>query len=108
MLSRPWKVLVLNNEFQGMVKQWQDLFYEERYSHTQMFNPEFDKVAEVRPVCSSLAVGGCSLSVCLFLSLSLPIRITLPLVLHSYYSLHQPGPTRVASVLAFPWLRRGN
>jgi len=42
----PVKVLVLNNEFQGMVKQWQDLFYEERYSHTQMFNPEFDKVAE--------------------------------------------------------------
>jgi len=42
----PVKVLVLNNDFQGMVKQWQDLFYEERYSHTKMYNPEFDKVAE--------------------------------------------------------------
>jgi len=31
----PVKVLVLNNEFQGMVKQWQDLFYEERYSATK-------------------------------------------------------------------------
>jgi acetolactate synthase-1/2/3 large subunit len=35
------KVLVLNNEFQGMVLQWQDLFYEARYSHTRMTNPDF-------------------------------------------------------------------
>ncbi|KAG0287928.1 Acetolactate synthase, mitochondrial [Linnemannia gamsii] len=40
------KVLILNNDFQGMVKQWQDLFYEERYSGTQMFNPDFVKLAE--------------------------------------------------------------
>ncbi|KAG0269699.1 Acetolactate synthase, mitochondrial [Linnemannia exigua] len=40
------KVLILNNDFQGMVKQWQDLFYEERYSATQMFNPDFVKLAE--------------------------------------------------------------
>ncbi|KAI9033350.1 DHS-like NAD/FAD-binding domain-containing protein [Hyaloraphidium curvatum] len=30
------KILILNNDFQGMVKQWQDLFYEQRYSGTQM------------------------------------------------------------------------
>ncbi|KAG5644041.1 Acetolactate synthase, mitochondrial [Asterophora parasitica] len=35
------KVLILNNEFQGMVLQWQDLFYERRYSHTEMTNPDF-------------------------------------------------------------------
>lgn len=40
------KVLVLNNDFQGMVKQWQDLFYEERYSATRMKNPNFVKFAE--------------------------------------------------------------
>jgi acetolactate synthase-1/2/3 large subunit len=40
------KVLVLNNEFQGMVVQWQDLFYEKRYSHTEMHNPDFVKLAE--------------------------------------------------------------
>ncbi|SGZ15078.1 BQ5605_C029g10641 [Microbotryum silenes-dioicae] len=40
------KVLVLNNEFQGMVLQWQDLFYEKRYAHTQMINPDFCKLAE--------------------------------------------------------------
>ncbi|KAG2182293.1 hypothetical protein INT43_007220 [Umbelopsis isabellina] len=40
------KVLLLNNDFQGMVKQWQDLFYEERYSGTVMHNPDFVKLAE--------------------------------------------------------------
>jgi len=40
------KVLLLNNEFQGMVRQWQDLFYEERYSETEMVNPDFVKFAE--------------------------------------------------------------
>ena len=37
----PAKTIILNNDFQGMVKQWQDLFYEERYSHTEMHNPDF-------------------------------------------------------------------
>jgi acetolactate synthase-1/2/3 large subunit len=40
------KALVLNNDFQGMVKQWQDLFYQERYSSTAMVNPDFKKLAE--------------------------------------------------------------
>lgn len=40
------KTILLNNDFQGMVKQWQDLFYEERYSHTQMHNPDFCKLIE--------------------------------------------------------------
>jgi len=40
------KTIILNNDFQGMVKQWQDLFYEERYSHTEMHNPDFVKYVE--------------------------------------------------------------
>ncbi|KAJ3005493.1 Acetolactate synthase, mitochondrial [Thoreauomyces humboldtii] len=40
------KILILNNDFQGMVKQWQDLFYEKRYSGTVMHNPDFVKLAE--------------------------------------------------------------
>lgn len=39
------KTIILNNDFQGMVKQWQDLFYQERYSHTQMHNPDFVALA---------------------------------------------------------------
>lgn len=44
------KVLVLNNEFQGMVLQWQDLFYEARYSHTRMTNPDFVMLAKAMGV----------------------------------------------------------
>eukprot|EP01124_Arcella_intermedia_P010597 TRINITY_DN1711_c0_g1_i2.p1 TRINITY_DN1711_c0_g1~~TRINITY_DN1711_c0_g1_i2.p1 ORF type:complete len:625 (+),score=80.95 TRINITY_DN1711_c0_g1_i2:281-1876(+) len=40
------KVMVLNNEFQGMVKQWQDLFYDERHSGTKQYNPNFVAFAE--------------------------------------------------------------
>jgi len=42
----PVKVAILNNDFQGMVKQWQDLFYDKRYSQTVMKNPNFAKNAE--------------------------------------------------------------
>jgi acetolactate synthase-1/2/3 large subunit len=42
----PVKVVILNNDFQGMIKQWQDLFYEKRYSSSLMKNPSFAKMAE--------------------------------------------------------------
>ena len=43
----PVKIVILNNGFLGMVRQWQQLFYEKRYSHTDMtFAPDFVKVAE--------------------------------------------------------------
>ncbi|EGV61075.1 hypothetical protein CANTEDRAFT_116320 [Yamadazyma tenuis ATCC 10573] len=42
----PIKVVVLNNEEQGMVTQWQSLFYEHRYSHTHQTNPDFMKLAD--------------------------------------------------------------
>jgi len=44
------KYLVLNNNFQGMVGQWQTLFYEKRYSGTEMVNPRFDKMAQAMGV----------------------------------------------------------
>lgn len=40
------KVIILNNEEQGMVTQWQNLFYEDRYAHTHQVNPDFIKLAE--------------------------------------------------------------
>jgi acetolactate synthase-1/2/3 large subunit len=42
----PVKILVLNNNFLGMVRQWQQLFHEKRYSFTEMANPDFIKLAE--------------------------------------------------------------
>ncbi|KAK4466177.1 putative acetolactate synthase catalytic subunit mitochondrial precursor [Cladorrhinum samala] len=40
------KIIVLNNEEQGMVTQWQNLFYQDRYSHTHQKNPDFMKLAD--------------------------------------------------------------
>ncbi len=42
----PVKIAILNNDFQGMVKQWQDLFYDRRCSQTKMKNPNFAALAE--------------------------------------------------------------
>ncbi|KAF2098076.1 acetolactate synthase mitochondrial precursor [Rhizodiscina lignyota] len=44
------KIIILNNEEQGMVTQWQTLFYEDRFSHTHQRNPNFVKVAEAMGV----------------------------------------------------------
>nr|MDA3816681.1 thiamine pyrophosphate-dependent enzyme [Prolixibacteraceae bacterium] len=37
----PVKVIILNNNFLGMVRQWQELFFEGRYSFTELKNPDF-------------------------------------------------------------------
>lgn len=44
----PLKLAVINNRFLGMVRQWQELFHMERYSHTDLSdtNPDFVKLAE--------------------------------------------------------------
>ncbi len=42
----PVKIVVLNNEHLGMVRQWQELFFESRYASTVMTNPDFVKIAE--------------------------------------------------------------
>ncbi|MBI9057651.1 MAG: biosynthetic-type acetolactate synthase large subunit [Labilibaculum sp.] len=42
----PVKTVVLNNSFLGMVRQWQDLFFEQRFSYTQLENPDFVKIVE--------------------------------------------------------------
>ncbi|KAI1157097.1 acetolactate synthase [Nemania diffusa] len=44
------KVIVLNNEEQGMVTQWQNLFYEDRYTHTHQ-NPDSTKLADAMGEC---------------------------------------------------------
>ena len=40
------KIVVLNNEFLGMVRQWQELFFEKRYASTTMVNPDFQTIAK--------------------------------------------------------------
>ncbi|MCB0337352.1 MAG: acetolactate synthase large subunit, partial [Bdellovibrionales bacterium] len=40
------KIVVLNNSYLGMVRQWQQLFFDRNYSHVQLQNPDFIKVAD--------------------------------------------------------------
>jgi acetolactate synthase-1/2/3 large subunit len=42
----PIKIAVINNGFLGMVRQWQDVFYNKRHSATPLFNPDFVKIAD--------------------------------------------------------------
>ena len=42
----PVKIVVLNNEFLGMVRQWQQLFFDKRYASTEMTNPDFVAIAK--------------------------------------------------------------
>ena len=40
------KIVVLNNDFLGMVRQWQQLFFDKRYASTEMVNPDFVSIAK--------------------------------------------------------------
>lgn len=42
----PVKIVLLNNNFLGMVRQWQQMFFDRRYSFTELDNPDFVKIAE--------------------------------------------------------------
>jgi len=42
----PIKIAIINNGFLGMVRQWQDVFYNKRHAGTPLFNPDFVKLAE--------------------------------------------------------------
>jgi acetolactate synthase-1/2/3 large subunit len=47
MYNLPVKIFVINNGYLGMVRQWQQFFWQGRYSYTKLeFNPDFCKVAE--------------------------------------------------------------
>lgn len=41
----PVKIIILNNSYLGMVRQWQELFFKERYASTPMLNPNFPMIA---------------------------------------------------------------
>ena len=41
----PVKIIILNNGFLGMVRQWQDMFFKKRYASTELVNPDFITIA---------------------------------------------------------------
>ncbi len=49
------KIAIINNGYLGMVRQWQDLMYNRRYSATPLLNPDFVKLAEAYGICGMRA-----------------------------------------------------
>ena len=47
------KMVVMNNSWLGMVRQWQELFYDKRYSFTHLENPDFQKIAQAYDIPSA-------------------------------------------------------
>ena len=47
------KMVVMNNSWLGMVRQWQELFYDKRYSFTYLENPDFQKIAQAYNIPSA-------------------------------------------------------
>ena len=45
-LQLPVKIVILNNDFLGMVRQWQQMFFNKRYASTEMVNPDFVSIAK--------------------------------------------------------------
>ena len=41
----PVKIIILNNSYLGMVRQWQDMFFKKRYASTELINPDFVIIA---------------------------------------------------------------
>ncbi|HEY5701088.1 MAG TPA: biosynthetic-type acetolactate synthase large subunit [Gammaproteobacteria bacterium] len=52
----PLKIVILNNEYLGMVRQWQELFFDRRYSEVAIQNPDFVQL------CASYGIAGASVS----------------------------------------------
>lgn len=55
------KIVLLDNGFLGMVRQWQEMFFDRRYSFTRMANPDFMKIAESYGIRSRRVVNSCNL-----------------------------------------------
>ncbi len=61
----PVKIVILNNNFLGMVRQWQQLFFDRRYSSVEMENPDFMKLAEAYRIPSAHVTRCCDVQAAL-------------------------------------------
>jgi acetolactate synthase-1/2/3 large subunit len=50
------KIIILNNNFLGMVRQWQDMFFDKRYASTELVNPDFVMISKAFGISSKKVV----------------------------------------------------
>lgn len=58
----PVKIVLLNNNFLGMVRQWQDMFFNKRYASTELINPDFIRIAEAYGISAQMITERANLS----------------------------------------------
>ena len=68
----PVKIVLLNNNYLGNVRQWQALFFRRRYSFTPMMNPDYEKIAEAYRIPALTVVDRDKLDEAIGLMLSTP------------------------------------
>jgi acetolactate synthase I/II/III large subunit len=61
----PVKIIVLNNSFLGMVRQWQDMFFNKRYASTQLVNPDFVMIGKAYNIPSKRVSEREDLEICI-------------------------------------------
>lgn len=68
----PVKIILLNNNFLGNVRQWQEMFFHHRYSFTPMMNPDYEKIAEAYDIPARTVVERADLETAVAEMLSTP------------------------------------
>ena len=68
----PVKIILLNNNYLGNVRQWQQLFFRHRYSFTPMMNPDYEKIAEAYRIPALTVTDRSKLTEAIELMLSTP------------------------------------
>ena len=58
----PVKLIIMNNNFLGMVRQWQEMFYDKRYASTELVNPDFTAIAGAYNIAAKNVSERCELS----------------------------------------------
>jgi len=98
------KIVLLNNRFLGMVRQWQQLFWEKRYSMTEMKNPDFTKIADAYGIRSKKVLSRDTLDKAIGDMLSTPDAFLLEVVVEkedNVFPMVPPGAS-VSEVILKP------
>ena len=87
------KIIILNNNFLGMVRQWQELFFEKRYSGTEITNPNFPAIAAAYDIPAEKITDRMSVSKALDRLLSSPETCLLEVVVAKEENVFPMVPT---------------
>ncbi len=87
------KIAIMNNNFLGMVRQWQEFFFESRYSAVQLHNPDFIKIAEAHRIPALRVTEPASVSPAIDFARQTPGPILLEFVVEKEEAVYPMVPT---------------